>query len=113
MPFLAHHDDGAHRLRSGVQAPIDLVGLGKSGELALQFFMRQLRTGKLHAHEKKPGAQIVVLRRFFNVAAALGQKTRNRMDQSDAVRAGQGQNVNRVHEFHQMDGRRLAPNFAQ
>jgi len=74
MPFLAHHDDGAHRLRPGVQAPVHLVGLGKSGELALQFFMQQLRTGKLHAHEKQPGTRIVVLRRLLDVAAALGQK---------------------------------------
>jgi hypothetical protein len=53
--------------------------------------------GKLHPHEKQTRAGIVVLRGFFNIAAAFEQKARNRVHQAQAVGAGQGQGIDRIH----------------
>ena len=90
MAFLADHDDGAHRLRGGVQLPHHLERRGKGRQLRVQRFVCQPVAGKLHSHEEEPGVMVVVLRSFFDVAAALQQKTRDGVDDAFAVRARQG-----------------------
>ncbi len=98
MAFLAHHDHRSHGLRGGVQFPVHLEGLRKNCELAGQRFMSQLVADELHTHEKQARVRVVVLRRFFNVAAMLEQKAGYGMNNAPAVRAGQGQDISVIHK---------------
>ena len=107
MTLFADQDDRAHRLGPGVQMPQHFKRLGKRVELGLQILMRRLRAGKLHPHEKQAGVAVVVLGRFFDVAAAFEQKARNREHQTQAVRTGKGQNISRVHKASIVAGRRV------
>ena len=63
--------------------------LRKSLQLLLQ--ARRLHgAAKAYTHKKQPGVMVVVLGCFFNVAAALEQKTRDGMDDADAIEARKG-----------------------
>ena len=97
VPLLAHHEDGAHRLRHGVQPPLHFERLRKHVQLRFQVFGRELRAGELHAHEEQTRVMVVVLGRLFDVAAAFEQEARDGMHESETVRAGQGQDVDRFH----------------
>ena len=71
VAFFADQNDGANRLLRGMQAALHLQRLGKMGELGLQILLGELHASELHAHEEQTRIWVVVLRRFFDVAAAL------------------------------------------
>ena len=74
VAFLADHDHRLHRLLRRVQLPVHAEALGEPIQVSLQRGLVTVAAGKAHAHEEQARAVVVVLRRFFDVAAALQQK---------------------------------------
>ena len=97
MPLLADQDDGAHRLRRRVQLPHHPERFGEDLQLGVEVVAGELAAGKLHTHEEQPGAVVVVLRGFLDVAAAFEQKAGNCVHDARPVGAGEGEDVSRVH----------------
>ena len=92
MPLAADHQHRGHGRRLRMQARKHLKWLGKSRQFLLEALGRHGAT-KTHTHKKQARIMVVVLRSFFNIAAALKQKSRNGMDDANAVEAREGQNI--------------------
>ena len=71
MALFADQNDRAHGLCGAVQVPCHLEGGCKTDQLGAQIGFVHWFAGKLHAHEKQSCCGVVVLRGFFNVAAAF------------------------------------------
>jgi hypothetical protein len=97
VAFLADQQDRPHRLAQGVQAQLHPERLGKQPQLHFQVLVGDLVAGELHPHEKQTGVRVVVLRGFFDIAAALQQEAGDGMNDARAVRAGKGENVSMTH----------------
>ena len=97
VAIAADHQHGFHRHIPRMQLPHHVEGRSEFSQAALQIGRRTLHCSKLDPHEKQAGALVVVLRGFFDVATAPGQKTGYRMHQAHAVGAGKGQDVGGTH----------------
>ncbi|ABA49823.1 hypothetical protein BURPS1710b_0776 [Burkholderia pseudomallei 1710b] len=96
MADLRHEDHDARLHRRVVQLPAHRERLGERRELGAQGVERGRRAARarlleMHAHEEFAGAAVAELRRIEDIAAALEQKARDRVNDAAPVRARQFQ----------------------
>ena len=93
MADFGHHDQHAGLDRRVVHVPSHLHGGGQFAKSLAQFLKTQLGVFVLevHPHEKQLGLGVAKLGRVEDVAAVIGQKTRDPLDDAALVLTGQGE----------------------